>query len=47
MAVCWLQVRWSIGRVLMLIFWLLVPIGGLIVARRIERDAHREAIASA
>lgn len=47
MAVCWLQFRWGIGRVLMLIFWLLVPIGGFIVARRIERDAHRESLASA
>ncbi len=47
MAVCWYQQRWSWRRGAALIFWLLIPIGGLVVARRIEREASEEAFAVA
>lgn len=47
LAICWFQQRWSWKRGMALIFWMFIPIGGFIVARRIERDAHAEAIATA
>lgn len=38
LAVCWAQQRWSWTRGLALIFWMFIPVGGFIVAHRIERD---------
>ena len=47
MGICWYQQSWSWRRGVALVFWMVVPIGGLIVARRIEREAHDEALAAA
>lgn len=44
LAICWYQHAWSWKRGLALIFWMFIPIGGFIVARRIEQDAHEEAV---
>lgn len=45
LAICWYQQSWSWRRGLTLIFWMFIPIGGFIVAHRIEQEAHQEAIA--
>ena len=44
LGVCWYQQSWPWKRGLVLIFWMFIPIGGFIVARRIEQDAHEEPV---
>lgn len=44
LGICWYQQAWAWTRGLALVFWVIIPIGGFIVARRIEQEAHEEAV---